>query len=78
MQEPLEPELARVAGAFVELQEARHAADYDVADVFTRFDVLEKIAVVEQAFAAWRTVKRRPNAKVFVAALLFERHWRAG
>jgi len=77
IQQPLEPGLAIIAGAFVELQEARHIADYDVSDTFTRLDVLEKIDLVDQAFAAWRGVKDHPNANIFVAALLLDRQWRA-
>lgn len=66
-----------MASAFVELQEARFAADYDVADTFAKLDVLEKIDLVEQAFAAWRAVRQHPNANVFLAALLLNRQWRA-
>ena len=47
-------------------------------DTFTKLDVLEKIDLVDQAFSAWRNIKDRPNAKVFLAALLLHRHWRGG
>jgi hypothetical protein len=77
IEHPLEPELTIVSGAFVELQEARHVADYDVTDTFTKFDVLEKIDLADQAFAAWQVVRDRPNTKVFLAALLLDRQWRA-
>lgn len=73
---PVAPALATIADAFVELQEARHAADYDVSDTFTRPDVLAKIALVEQAFLDWRTVRNTSNGKVFLAALLLQKHWR--
>jgi hypothetical protein len=39
--------------------------------------VLSAIDLVDQAFAAWKTVKDKPNANVFLAALLLNRQWRA-
>ena len=75
---PLSNDLVIIADAFVELQEARHAADYDVSEFFTRPDVLAKIALVDQAFDAWKAVRHTPNANVFLAALLLNRQWRPG
>jgi hypothetical protein len=74
---PLEAEFATIAGAFVQLQEARHSADYDTIEVFSRPDVLSTIDLADQAFAAWKAVKDKPNANAFLAALLLNRHWRA-
>jgi hypothetical protein len=65
---PLEPVFATTADAFVELQEARHTADYDVSDTFTRPDVLSKIALAERAFLDWKTAQGTPNGNVFLAA----------
>jgi hypothetical protein len=65
-----------VAAAFVELQESRAAADYDLSTTFNRVDVLEKIRIAERAFAEWRTVRGTPDAAVFIAALLLQRQWR--
>lgn len=73
---PLEPQLRQVAEAFVELQDARHEADYDLTTSFNRVDVLQKIDVVEQAFLAWQGIRSHPNASVFLAALLLQQHWR--
>jgi hypothetical protein len=75
IQDPLEPEFAIVATAFIELQDARHAADYDLSAPHTRIDVLEKIDLVEQAFRAWRRVRNEPNANIFLVALLLNRSW---
>jgi hypothetical protein len=74
---PIDPAFATIADAFVELQEARHTADYDVLDNFTKADVLAKIALVDQAFLGWRRVRGTPNANVFLAALLLQRQWRS-
>lgn len=72
---PLEAQLTSVASTFVELQEARHLADYDVTSRFDRATVLLLVRTAEQAFADWRAVRKRPNAKVFLAALLLQKQW---
>jgi uncharacterized protein (UPF0332 family) len=74
--QPLEPELVTVGDAFVELQEARHSADYDALIPFDRNDVLQKISIAEQAFTSWKAVRNKLNATVFLAALLLNRLWR--
>ena len=40
---PLQPKLIKVAEAFVDLQQARHDADYDMSQRFLRRDVLHLI-----------------------------------
>jgi hypothetical protein len=61
--------------AFVELQKARHEADYDTSSTWNRVDVLTKIRIVRGAFEAWGRVKGNPNSTVFRAALLLQKHW---
>jgi hypothetical protein len=78
MNGPMEPELAMIAEAFVELQEARHKADYDTTEVFSRADVLSAIDLATQSFAAWKAVNGKPNANAFLATLLLNRQWRGG
>lgn len=73
--DPIEPALVNLAAAFVDLQEARHQADYDTARTFIRLDVLSKISSAQQAFSDWRTVKNRPNATIFLTALLLQSRW---
>ena len=75
---PLGNDLVIIADAFVELQEARHAADYDASEFFTRPDALANIALVDQAFDAWKKARHTPNANVFLAALLLNKQWRPG
>jgi hypothetical protein len=72
----LEPELIAVARAFVALQEARHAADYDLTRSFDRTYALLMVQVARSAFANWQAVRSGLNATVFLAALLLSRHWR--
>lgn len=72
---PLDTSLLVVLDAFVELQEARQKADYDLSDEWNRDYVLEKIEMVREAFAAWDIVRDSPNAAVFMSALLLQKQW---
>ncbi len=66
----LAPGLVSVASAFVDLQEARHQADYDVARDLTRADCLSLIQKAETAFFAWKSERVSMDAKVFLTSLL--------
>ena len=72
---PIETEIIRVAARFVDLQEFRHAADYDLSEPFDRAGVLLKIASARAAFTDWRSVRQTRNASIFAAALLFDDRW---
>lgn len=67
---PLQPEIVTAAKAFLDLQQARHEADYDRAARFTRPQALELFQQTRQAFADWRQVRGSTQAGVFLAALL--------
>ena len=60
---------------FVELQNARHAADYDLSDNLTRSDAERYISETEVAFAAWQGIRNTHEVTVFLAALLFSKRW---
>ena len=66
----VQPELTRVAATFVDLQQARHEADYDTTRRFTRQDVIDLVDRAEQAFRDWNTVRKSVQADVFLAGLL--------
>jgi hypothetical protein len=72
---PLDPPLVLVLDAFVELQEARHQADYDLTKTWNRLAAATHVATARGAFASWQAIRRSPNTAVFVAALLLQRHW---
>ena len=74
--EPIEIELKEVAATFVLLQNARHVADYDATQTLNRSESDALVAQSEEAFRAWNAVRSRPNAAVFLAALLFEKQWK--
>lgn len=63
-------DLRLVANTFAELQEQRHIADYDIANVWTRTDVLNQIDSAERAFAAWRKIRKERIAQDFLLSLL--------
>ncbi len=67
---PLQAEIVRVAETFVDLQEARHQADYDTARSFTRQEVLDLVDRAERAFADWGNVRRSLQADTFLVGLL--------
>lgn len=67
------PELKRVCEAFVDLQQARHEADYDRARGFTRNEVLDLVGMAEQAFQDWAAVSGSEAADAFLVALLLRR-----
>jgi uncharacterized protein (UPF0332 family) len=74
---PLEPEFALLANAFIDLQQARHVADYDFSRPMTREEVLSNIDLAERSFVAWDKIRKTDNANVFLTALMLHKHWRA-
>lgn len=72
---PLDPDLQAVASLFLELQEERHSADYDVASVFNRTDVLTFISTLKGMFAKWANIRASDNAKIFLVDLLLRKSW---
>lgn len=71
----ISPDLQDVAAAFVELQEARHEADYNIDRSFTRFEATNLVARVSQAFATWQTIRTDPVTRTYLAALLLWKKW---
>jgi hypothetical protein len=75
---PVSMNLARVAGSFRDLQQARYIADYDVLDkgkVVNYVWASEYVAKAEQLFLDWKDVQGTDNAKVFLAALMLAGKW---
>lgn len=70
-------EITSVAVAFHDLQDARHIADYDVAQTHSKTDVLALIQKAEDAFGAWSKarVESPAEASVFLTALLLSKKW---
>jgi hypothetical protein len=81
------PEIASVAQAFVDLQKARHDADYATHRLWTRTMALREVKRAEQAFLDWEKVRPRSKraggavpapavveaARLFLAWLVFQK-----
>jgi uncharacterized protein (UPF0332 family) len=65
---PIAPPLVDFCSAFIDLQDRRHEADYDVTAVFTRSQVLSFLSVAQPAHAAWKTQRATENAAAFLLA----------
>lgn len=63
-------DLRTVANAFVELQEARYEADYDLRRGFTRQEAVDLVAQCEAAFVAWTRCRKSHLADTYLVALL--------
>lgn len=72
----IQPELTQVAAAFVDLQQARHEADYDTARRYTRQEATDLVEQAEQAFADWPTIRNSLQANTFLVGLLSQKNMR--
>ena len=62
-------QLNDIAIAFIELQDARILADYDLAAVVTHVEAETEVARAETAFAKWLQVESDPASDHFLAEL---------
>lgn len=69
----IQSELKRRCENFIELQQARHEADYDLTRAFTRREVLDLVSMAEQAFRDWSTVAGTQAGDAFLVALLLRK-----
>lgn len=67
---PLDPRLVHIARAFADLQDARHSADYDTHQTFTRQDALHFHQLASTSLSNWAAIRRTPQADAFLAGLL--------
>jgi uncharacterized protein (UPF0332 family) len=63
-------EIQNIATRFLELQQARHEADYSTAAVITQAQAQTDVTHGEQSFSNWAAVQTDPAADVFLAELL--------
>lgn len=74
--EPVQGPLVDVANALIELQEARHEADYNRARRFTREETLDFVDQADQAFRDWSRVRVALQADTFLTGFLAYRNMR--
>jgi hypothetical protein len=63
--------LSTVAQAFVDLQQARHKADYDVGEPFGPVDAAVDVAQARLAFVTWADVRDEPLTQRYLYSLRF-------
>lgn len=69
-------DLKVVADAFIQLQQARHEADYNVALAFNRPDTFALVRRARNAFEAWQRIREQQVATVFLVNLLLGSKWK--
>jgi hypothetical protein len=62
--------LRAVAKAFSDLQQDRHAADYDSSRRWSRGEVLDQLKLAASAFDDWKAIRKEPIAQDY-----FFRFW---
>jgi hypothetical protein len=62
--------LRAVAKAFIQAQERREDADYDVAQPWSRKQVELQIDSVADAFRSWMVIRDQPDAQEFLVLML--------
>ena len=67
---PLQPQLVDIARAFVDLQEARHQADYNAYRLIKRQEAIHLVELASKAIDDWNAIRKSPQADAFLAGLL--------
>ncbi len=75
-QQAIPLEIQNIAGAFVDLQEERHTADYDNHAQWSLTDVQATLDLARFAFQQWRSIRADPMAGDFLLAMLVNRQSR--
>jgi len=73
----LQKRIVRFSGTFIDLQQARHEADYDIARRFTRREALEFVERAEKAVSDWGKVQQSLQAHTFLVGMLALKHMRS-
>jgi uncharacterized protein (UPF0332 family) len=60
----------QVARTFIDLQQARHDADYDLSKRYTRSDALTQVSRAEIAVRLWDKSRATRQAEAFMVAML--------
>jgi uncharacterized protein (UPF0332 family) len=71
-EEGLRFKISMVAQTFVELQQARHKADYDIGESFNPLDASVEVAQARVAFLNWADVRDESIAQRYLYSLLFK------
>ena len=67
---PVPPDLATIAQTFVDMQQERHEADYDLSRKFVRSEVLALIVRAQYAVDRWPAVAASEASRAYLIGLL--------
>ncbi|MCY4197385.1 MAG: hypothetical protein OXD33_10795 [Rhodobacteraceae bacterium] len=67
---PINPTLKSVAQAFLDLQEARHQADYNSYRLFTRREAIYNHHLAVHAIHDWAKIRKTSQADAYLTSLL--------
>jgi hypothetical protein len=62
--------LRSFAGLFVQLQEQRHEADYNIKDAWTLTQALKEILAANRAFGTWQEIRNEKISQDYLVSLL--------
>ena len=69
------PHLQNVASTFIDLQEARHSADYDLSYNLTSPEAQQLVTSAVVAMASWDKIANSAEANIFILSLLMFKNW---
>lgn len=62
--------LRLVAHTFIDMQQKREIADYDIGKEWDQTEVNKRIGAVEAAFEGWNSIREEPAAQAYLLSLL--------
>jgi hypothetical protein len=68
-------DLQTVARSFIQLQEARHRADYDLSYKLDLQQARQHVELAITAFESWRRIEGTAEANIFILSLLMWKNW---
>ena len=71
--DPALDKLKEIAQVFVDMQDARHSADYDNSRAWTRKEVIDQLNLVSEAFKTWALIRHEDLAQDYLIAFLLRR-----
>ena len=73
----LQKEVVRFAETFIDLQQARHEADYNIDRIFTRKEAINLADRANNAIVDWRKIQNSVQADTFLVGMLAFKNMRA-
>jgi hypothetical protein len=68
-------DLQTVARNFIQLQDARHSADYDLSYQLNKTDAMRCVGLTVETMKAWKNLEGSAEANIFILSLLLWKNW---